>query len=90
MVQDLKSFKDISYLGLWLPLCSVERNHSCNFGRPYKEQVFEIIMNLDQWFRCHLKRLLIKSSGGPFVQWSGTICAILVEGIMENIHVKLF
>ena len=27
---------------------------------------------------------------GPFVQWSGTIGAILVEGIMRNISVKLF
>ena len=26
----------------------------------------------------------------PFVQWSGTICAILVEGIMRNNSVKLF
>ena len=23
--------KDISYLELWLPLCSEERNHLCNF-----------------------------------------------------------
>ena len=26
----------------------------------------------------------------PLVQWSGTICAILVEGIMGNNSVKLF
>ena len=30
------------------------------------------------------------SFGGPFVQQSGTICAILVEGIMRNNSVKLF
>ena len=30
------------------------------------------------------------SSGGPPVQWSGTIYAILKEGIIGNIHVKLF
>ena len=36
------------------------------------------------------KRFLIKSSGGPPVRWSGTIYAILKEGIMENIHVKLY
>ena len=29
-------------------------------------------------------------SGGPPVQWSGTIYAILKEGIMGNIHVKLY
>ena len=36
------------------------------------------------------KRFLIWSSGDPPVQWSGTIYAILKEGIMENIHVKLY
>ena len=36
------------------------------------------------------KRFLIWSSGGPPVQWSGTIYAILKEGIIGIIHVKLF
>ena len=36
------------------------------------------------------KRFLIWSSGSPPVQWSGTIYAILKEGIMGNIHVKLY
>ena len=36
------------------------------------------------------KKFLILSSGGPPVQWSGTIYAILKEGIMGNIHVKLY
>ena len=36
------------------------------------------------------KRCLIWSSGGPRVCWSGTIYAILKEGIMGNIHVKLY
>ena len=31
------SSKDISYLELWQPLCSVERNHLCNFGRRHHE-----------------------------------------------------
>ena len=30
------------------------------------------------------------SSGGPPVQWSGTIHAILKEGILGNIHVKFY
>ena len=34
------------------------------------------------------KIFLILSSGGPLVQRSGTISAILKEGIMGNIHVK--
>ena len=36
------------------------------------------------------KGFFIWSSGGPPVRWSGTIYAILKEGIMENIHVKLY
>ena len=32
----------------------------------------------------------IFSSGGHFVQRSRTVCAILVEGIMRNISVKLY
>ena len=47
-----------SYLELWQPFCSVERNDLCNFGRRYYEEQFsEIIFNLDQWFsrRCRLK-----------------------------------
>ena len=36
------------------------------------------------------KRVLIWSSGSPPVQWSEIINAILKEGIMGNIHVKLY
>ena len=92
VVQEM-SFKDISYLQLWRPLCSVEQNHLCNFGRGYQEeQICEIILNLDQWFRrrCLLKVFLIWSSGGSFVQQSKTIHAILVEGIKRNNSVNLF
>ena len=87
------AFKDISYLELWFPLFSVKRNHLCNFGkRHHVEQFCEIILNLDQWFRRRscFKIFLIWSSGSPFAQRSGTICAILVEGIMRNNPVKLF
>ena len=71
---------------------SAERNHLSNFGKGlYEEQFCEIILNLDQWLRrCCLKIFLIWSSGGPLVQLSGTICAILVEGIMRNNSVKVF
>ena len=87
------SFKDISYLELWQSLCSVDKNHLCNFDKGhYEEQFCEIILNLDQWFRrrCLLKIFCIWSSGGPFVQRSRTVCAILVEGIKRNNSVKLF
>ena len=36
------------------------------------------------------KIFLIWSSGGPRVQWSRTIYAFLVEGIMGNLYGKLF
>ena len=70
MVQEDMSLKDMSYLALWQPLCSVELNHLCNFGRRHHEKQFcEIVLNLDQWFkRCRLKIFLILSFGGPFVQ----------------------
>ena len=87
------SFKDISYLELWWPLCSAEHKHLCNFGRMHhEEQFYGIILNLDQWFRmkCRLNIYLIWSSGSPFVQRTGSICVILVEGIMRKNSVKLF
>ena len=43
----------------------------CIFGRRHhEEQLCEIILILDQWFRgkCRLKVFLIWSSGSPFVQ----------------------
>ena len=36
------------------------------------------------------KIFLIWSSGGPPLQWSGTIYAILNKGIIGNIHGKLY
>ena len=42
-------FKDISYLELWQPFCSVEWNHLCNSGRGcYEDHFCEIILNLVQ------------------------------------------
>ena len=63
------SLKDISYLELWQPFCSVEQNHLCNFGRRHHEEQFcEIILNSDQWSRCCLKVFLIWSSCS--VEWN--------------------
>ena len=69
----------ISYLELWWPFCSAERNHFCNFGRGYpEEQFWEMFFNLDQWFRkrCHLKDFLsgallalVFSEAEPFMQF---------------------
>ena len=65
-------FKGFSYLGLWQPFCSVERNHLCNFGRGYNEEQFcEIILILGQWFRrCHLNDFL-----------SGALATLLFRGV---------
>ena len=53
-------FKDNSYLELWQPFCPVEQKHLCKFVRGfYEEQFCEIILNLCQLFRCHLKDFLI-------------------------------
>ena len=74
-------------------LYSVEKNHVRSFGPGlYEEHFCEMILNLDQWLRrrCRVKTFLIYSSSGLFVRWSGTICAMLVEGIMRNNSVKLF
>ena len=52
----------------------------------------EIILKQAHWPRrsCRLKGFSIYSSDGHFVQRSGTILAILVEGHPRNISVKLF
>ena len=72
------SLKDVSYLELWHPLCSVEQNRLCNFGRRHHgEQFCEITLNLDQCFRrCHLKIFLSAALGAllfsgaePFVKF---------------------
>ena len=89
MVEEKMWFEDISYLELLRPFCSEERNHLCNFGRGLYEGIdfeFEQVVQEEKLF----KRFLIWSSGGPPVQWSGPIYAILKEGIMGNIHVKLY
>ena len=63
MVHEM-SFKDISYLQLWLLFCSAEQKDLCKFGRgQYEEHFIENILNWDQWFkRCCLKIILIYSS----------------------------
>ena len=74
MVQEVLSFKDISYLELWQVLCSVNWNHLCNSGRRHEEQSCVIILNWDQWFR---RKFRLK----VFLIWKLNFCAILVEDI---------
>ena len=58
----------------------------------FKEHSCVIILKSADWprRRCYFTSFSIFSSGGHFVQRSGTILAILVEGHLRNICVKLF
>ena len=60
---------------------SAERNNFSNFGSP-KEHFCEIILKSVHWSRrrCLFKGFSIFCSGGHFVQLSGMILEILVEG----------
>ena len=62
----------------------------CNSGRQItKEHFCEIILKSSHWSRrgCPLNVFFI--SGGHFVQRSGTIVAILVEGHLRNIFCEI-
>ena len=87
------SFYRFFYFCLWRPFSSAERNHLSNFSRgSSKEHSYEIFSKSAHWprRRCCLKDISIFISDGRFVQQSGTILAILVEGYPRNISVKLF
>ena len=81
---------------LFLALTAIlftEWNHFSNFSRgSSKKHSCEIILKSANWpgRRCCLKGFSIFSFDGHFVQRSGTILAILVEGHPRNIRVKLF
>ena len=73
-------FKAISYLDLWQPLCSVDWNCLCNFGRVHHEEQFcEIILNWtsgpggDVVYRHFLSRDLVaplfNKAVEPYVQF---------------------
>ena len=60
MVQKEMLFKDISYLELCQPFCSVEQNNLCNFGNGYNEEQFcENILNWPVVRELSFKRFLI-------------------------------
>ena len=70
----------------------MEQNHFSKTGRgSSKEHSGEIILKLAYWpkRRCRLKGFSIFSSDGHFVQRSGIILAILVEGHPKNISTEL-
>ena len=70
----------------------MEQNRFSKTGKgSSKEHSGEIILKLAHWpkRRCRLKGFSIFSSDCHFVQRSGTILAILVEGHPKNISTKL-
>ena len=84
IVQDM-TFKDISYLPLWRPIHSDEGNQLYNFGREYYQKHFcKVIVLEEMHFKDILYLQLWRSIGSE-----GNDCAILVDGFMRNISVKL-
>ena len=90
-------FRKICHLKLLLIWRSVapftaEWIHLCNFGRGYHARGSFLWNNFDfgpvVQEEMSFKIFLISSSGGSCVHWSRTIYAILVEGIIRNLHVK--
>ena len=75
------------------PFCSREQNGLRHFGRgsPKEHSCIIISRSLHSLRRkmC-LKVFLFLSSGGHLVQRSRAVWAILVEGHLRNMHVKLF
>ena len=74
-------------------ICSAVQNHFSKTDRgSSKEHSCEIILKSIRWprRRCCLKGFSIFSSDGHYIQRSGTILAILVEGHPKNISIKLF
>ena len=88
------SFTCLHFSSGWRPLFFANRNHFSNFGRrsPKKQfcdlNYFEIgpLAYEDMSF----KSSSIFSSGGHFVERSGTILAILIEAHSRNKPMKLF
>ena len=78
-------FKGISYLGISQSFCAI-------FGRGYYEAHFCEIIQFGPVVQEEItfKRFLISSSGSPLIGWNRNIYANLKEGIMRNIHGKLY
>ena len=68
--------------------CSVEWNRLCNFGRKHLRNNFEFGLVVQE--EMSFKDISYLELWRPLFLRSGTICAILVEGIMRNNSVKLF
>ena len=64
VVQEEMSLKGISYLELWRPFCSAERN-TCAILVEYQKGQFEFRPLVQE--EMSFKRFLIWSSGGPCV-----------------------
>ena len=81
VVQEGMSFKDISLLDLWQPLCSADWSQFCNFGRRHhEEQSCEIILNYGSVVQEEM----------PFkVFLSGALAALLFSGAKPFVQFRL-
>ena len=93
MVQEEIPFKGFSYLELWKPFCSAEGNHLCNFSRGYYvEQFYEIFVKNESVVHEEMsfKKILYLELWWPSCAVERNNLCNLKEGIMGNIHVKLY
>ena len=80
-------FKNISYLDLWQLICSPERN----FSRGYHDEQFcEIILNLTVFQEEMSFKISYLDLWRPSCSAERSHLRNFVEGIMGNIHLKLF
>ena len=62
VLQEEMSFKDISYLELWHPLCSENWNHLCKFGTKHHEEQFRNRFLLKDFLSGALAALLFSGA----------------------------
>ena len=70
---------------------TVDPNVLCNFGGGhYIKHSMKKYFEFRPVVKMLFKYISIFNSGSHFIQWSKTVCAILVESITRIISVKIF
>ena len=75
-----------------MALLLAEQNYLCNLCKGHhKKQFCEIILNLDRWFsRISCLKDFFRALAALMFSGAEQFMQFLIEGIMGNIHVKLF
>ena len=93
MVQDM-SFRCISYLELWRPLCSAKQIHLCNFGRGIMRNRFGPVFSSIFVLMYFLSRALaapLFSRASPFVQfWKRHRDDLIWTSVKQDIPLNVF